>query len=118
MSPNVHFFLFDKKKELPATENINKLPLPKIENIDLQINTLNPKKDLPAKTGEKKVYLPGDIDGNGVLDLADLHLVEELLSGRKPDVPVFTEADVNGDGVIGIEEHSYLLSIIERTKKK
>ena len=52
---------------------------------------------------------PGDVDCNGVVDLTDLHLTEEVLSGRTPSSTICKEADVNGDGVIGIEEHTYIL---------
>jgi len=56
--------------------------------------------------------LPGDVDCNGAVELKDLRLTEEILSGRTPSETVCPEADVNGDGVIGMEEHAYILEQI------
>jgi len=56
--------------------------------------------------------LRGDVDCNGVVDLTDLHLTEEILSGRTPSSTVCMQADVNGDGLIGFEEHMYILDQI------
>jgi hypothetical protein len=53
--------------------------------------------------------LPGDVDCNGIVDLKDLHLVEEILRGITPGQAVCLQADVNGDGKLGQEEINYIL---------
>jgi len=63
---------------------------------------------------QKTVYsavLPGDADGNGVVDLADVVLVLRIVGGITPAAPVVVESDVNGDGRIGLEEAVYALRI-------
>jgi hypothetical protein len=52
----------------------------------------------------------GDIDGNDIVDLNDAILALQILSGIDTgDKKIFSDADVNGDGRIGIEEMSYIL---------
>jgi hypothetical protein len=57
------------------------------------------------------VVAQGDIDDNGFVDLQDLYLVQEILAGRTldPNREIYIEADVNGDGKIGMEEAQYIL---------
>jgi len=50
----------------------------------------------------------GDINGDGVVDLADAMLVLQILDGMDP-VGVHSWADVNNDGKIGLEEVVYIL---------
>jgi sugar lactone lactonase YvrE len=52
---------------------------------------------------------PGDIDGNGSVDLADAILALQVLSGITPAGMVYKEVDVNGDGKIGMAEAIYIL---------
>ncbi len=55
----------------------------------------------------------GDIDGNDVVDLADAILALKILCGIDiGDQKIFIDADVNGDGKIGIEEVVYILQKI------
>lgn len=51
----------------------------------------------------------GDMDGNGVVTLADAILVLQVMSGITPAQPVNLHADVNGDGMIGLAEGLYIL---------
>ena len=53
--------------------------------------------------------LPGDIDYNGIIDLGDAIISLQVLTGADPLSPIYVEADVNGDGKIGIEEAIYIL---------
>jgi hypothetical protein len=55
------------------------------------------------------IVLPGDIDDNSIVDLNDLYLVQEILAGRIPNRTINPEADINGDGKIGLEEMQYIL---------
>ncbi len=51
--------------------------------------------------------IPGDVDGSGSTDLKDVIIALQVCSGFTPDVD--TDADVNGDGRIGLEEAVYAL---------
>jgi hypothetical protein len=51
---------------------------------------------------------PGDITGDGVVDLADLILVLQILA-QNSELPVYANADVNDDGRIGLSEAIYIL---------
>ncbi|MCX5847325.1 MAG: hypothetical protein NTW12_13365 [Deltaproteobacteria bacterium] len=52
----------------------------------------------------------GDIDGSGgVVDLKDVILALQVMSRITPAVPIYKEADVNGDGRIGLPEAIYIL---------
>jgi len=57
----------------------------------------------------ENLVLPGDVDGSGTIDLVDLHLVQEILSGGTPEKNIYQEADVDGDGKIGLAEMWYIL---------
>jgi hypothetical protein len=52
---------------------------------------------------------PGDVNGNGDVDLEDAIIVLHILSGISVNVKIHLEADVNGDKRIGIEELAYIL---------
>jgi streptogramin lyase len=53
----------------------------------------------------------GDINGNGILDLTDAILAFKALTkvSIPPSVTICTEADVNGDGRIGMPEVIYIM---------
>ncbi|MBN1382147.1 MAG: hypothetical protein JXA41_10755 [Deltaproteobacteria bacterium] len=55
-------------------------------------------------------YAPekGDIDGNGMVSLADVIAALQTITGKAPE-NIYIEADVNGDAKIGNEEAIYLL---------
>ncbi len=52
--------------------------------------------------------IPGDVNGDGKIDLADAMLVLRILAGI-PVQNINLNADVNGDGKIGLEELGYIL---------
>lgn len=54
-------------------------------------------------------HIPGDVNGDKILDLKDMILVLQVLCSKNTDQKVFKEADVNKDGKIGIEEAVYIL---------
>lgn len=58
------------------------------------------------------VIEPGDVDGNGIVELNDAILALKVLSGVSASDPVFVEADVNNDGKIGIEEVIFILQAV------
>jgi len=50
----------------------------------------------------------GDLNGDGIIDLADLVISLQVLAGSSPP-RVQRGADVNGDGTIGLAEAIYIL---------
>lgn len=50
----------------------------------------------------------GDIDHSGAVELVDLLLAMKVLAGMPVDEPVYADADVNGDGLIGLAEVLYI----------
>lgn len=56
-----------------------------------------------------KLYIPGDINNDRKINLADAVLVLQVSAGMIPFSTVYKEADINGDGKIGIEEAIYLM---------
>jgi hypothetical protein len=56
-----------------------------------------------------RIAQPGDVNLNGVTDIADAILAAQALSGMTLAGTVFREADVNGDGMIGLPEVIYIL---------
>ena len=63
-------------------------------------------------TATVAVIITGDIDGSGSVDMKDLLLAMQIVSGLTPTAPIHCGGDVNGDGRIGIEETIYALKII------
>ncbi len=53
--------------------------------------------------------IPGDTDGNGLIDLEDAVLALQVCAKLQPSSAIYTEADVSGDGKIGLEEVLYIL---------
>jgi len=53
--------------------------------------------------------LKGDISGNGSVDLEDLIIVLQILSGVVPSQSINLDADVNRDGKIGLAEAIYII---------
>jgi cysteine-rich repeat protein len=60
--------------------------------------------------------LPGDLNNDGSIDLADAILALHLMTNTDFTVPVFKEADVNSDGVIGLEEAIYALQVTSKIR--
>ena len=54
----------------------------------------------------------GDVSGDSWVDLADVILVLQVISGAAPSSAVLTDADVNNDDKIGLEEVIYILQDI------
>ncbi len=53
--------------------------------------------------------VPGDVNHDGAVDLADVVLTLQMLASIVPAQPVFKDADVNGDDKIGLPEAIYIL---------
>ena len=46
--------------------------------------------------------LPGDANGDGVVNILDVITIASYIMGQNPESFVFENADVNGDGIINI----------------
>jgi RHS repeat-associated protein len=57
---------------------------------------------------------PGDINGDGKVDIADLVLALQICSGVEINTFVDVDADVNGDNRIGMVEASYILQELSK----
>jgi hypothetical protein len=54
--------------------------------------------------------LPGDINGDYVINISDAILLLKVLAGTSPpQTRIFLEADVNGDGQLGLAEALFVL---------
>jgi len=57
----------------------------------------------------------GDVNGDGMIDLADLVLTLQIQTGGAA-AAVTVEGDVNGDGRIGMAEAGYILQRISGSR--
>jgi hypothetical protein len=69
------------------------------------------KHVIAAYRAEVPVFLPGDVNNDGVLDLDDAVLALQIAAGISTG-EIFPETDVNGDEKIGIAEAVYVLEKI------
>jgi hypothetical protein len=56
-----------------------------------------------------EVLLPGDVDGNQAVNMADAILALRILAGMNSGITVNMGGDVNGDGRIGFAEALYVI---------
>jgi hypothetical protein len=56
-----------------------------------------------------RIAQPGDVNLSDTVDIADAILAAQVLAGMTPAGTVYREADVNGDGMIGLAEVLYIL---------
>ena len=56
--------------------------------------------------------IPGDVNGDGEVNIADVNIVIELILGATADEGTLKRADVNGDGEIGIADSNSVIDII------
>ena len=53
--------------------------------------------------------LPGDVNGDGVVDVADVNLIISIMLGKTAAVPA---ADVNGDGIVDVSDANLAINIM------
>ena len=56
-----------------------------------------------------EVLLPGDVDSNQAVNMADAILALRILAGMNSGITVNMGGDVNGDGRIGFAEALYVI---------
>ena len=59
--------------------------------------------------------LPGDVDGSGQVNIADVTELIDMLLNSQTDVDLYPAADADGDGVIGIADVTELIDVILNT---
>ena len=69
-----------------------------------------------SKTVKAVNIVPGDIDGNGIVDLEDARLAYQVLSKIVPAQSVNLEADIDGDGEIGKAEINYIMQVVSQQR--
>jgi len=67
------------------------------------------KLDMSGLGFEARDVFAGDVDGSGTIDLQDLIMVLEIVTGQIPYHTVYPGADVDGDGRIGLPEALHIL---------
>lgn len=70
----------------------------------------------PEWTFTTKEILAGDINDDDSVNLADAITALQVMAGIEPSTTVHKEADVNGDGKIGIEEVVYILQKVSKVR--
>jgi len=96
----------------PLTGELSGVPT-EIKGYFISIN-VSDGKDGFAKLGPLllNVIMAGDIDGSSLVDLADAIIALQIVSGLNPSISPGINADVNKDGVFGLEEAVYILKSI------
>ena len=62
---------------------------------------------------EKPAETPdGDVNGDGVVDVADISSIITVIAGSAGDDPMSARADVNGDGAVDVADISFVITII------
>lgn len=61
---------------------------------------------------EVQAMLPGDANGDGIVDILDLTAIAYYIVDFNPDPFVFENADVNGDGVVDLSDIILTVNII------
>lgn len=56
--------------------------------------------------------MAGDVNGDGVLDVADVVMMVEFIMGKEPEGFIEGLADLNGDGIIDVKDVVVLINLI------
>lgn len=87
----------------PGTITLSRTLLSNIEGEDFRL------KDTVSTV---KKMLRGDVNGDGVVNVADINAVVNIILGGKASPEVMKRADVNNDGLVNISDINLLISII------
>lgn len=67
---------------------------------------------ITVSQGEKQEGLTGDVDGNGVVDIADVNIIINIVLGSDDAAKYDGRADVTGDGVVDIADANEAINIM------
>lgn len=67
--------------------------------------------NLPGASAHAETYI-GDVSHNCRIDLEDTILALQVLAGATPGSPAYADADLNGDGRIGVAEAVYAMRVV------
>ena len=62
------------------------------------------------------VVMPGDADGNGIVDTKDIVAMINAIAGNPADGFRKDNADVNGDGILNIADIVFVINLIDSTR--
>ena len=71
-----------------------------------------PGNGLAAYTLRDASAIPGDVNLDGVLDVADVNCVINVLLGNEPESTYDGRADVNGDGIVDISDVNAIIRLV------
>ena len=60
--------------------------------------------------------MPGDVNNDENIDLSDLILVLQILSGLEPSTSIYVDAGLDGNGRIGLKEAIFILQDISEMR--
>lgn len=63
------------------------------------------------------VGIPGDVNGNGIIDLNDVNAIVDYIMGTPPVVFNLALADVNGDDVVNVADLVKVIQIVKEHTK-
>ena len=83
---------------------------------DIAIDYRIPDKSAYALLVQDEYFIgavvPGDVDGDGEISLADAAIACQIASKIQPSATIHIGADVNADGKIGVEEAAYVIRYV------
>ena len=82
-----------------------------ITNADCTVTEVSIEEIFPDSS-EEKDDLPGDANGNGVVDADDIAIIVDYLLGKNPQNFSFENADVNNDKAVNIADILQIVNII------
>lgn len=60
----------------------------------------------------REVSVPGDVDNNGAIDVADINAIVSVVLGMNPASTFQGRADVNGDGSVDTADLNFVINVI------
>lgn len=71
-----------------------------------------PGNGLAAYTLRDASAIPGDVNLDGMIDVADINCLVNVILGNEPESLYEGRADVNGDGIVDVSDINALISVI------
>jgi len=73
---------------------------------------------LNLAVSEKDIITPGDIDGNGLVDVKDVIMALRIATGLDPEGTIYMDTQAGNESRIGVKEAIYLLQIISEEENQ